>query len=76
MTAAKTTRPRRGRPMTATTPLARAMQERDLTRAELAAKAGVAVSTVRDMLAGRRPLLTTAQRVARALGVSVAKLWP
>ena len=76
MTAAKTTRPRRGRPMIATTPLARAMQERDLTRAELAAKAGVAVSTVRDMLAGRRPLLTTAQRVARALGVSVAKLWP
>ena len=62
--------------MTATTPLARAMQERDLTRAELAAKAGVAVSTVRDMLAGRRPLLTTAQRVARVLGVSVSRLWP
>ena len=72
----ETTCPRRGRPMQSDTPLARLMLARNLTRAELAAKAGVAVSTVRDLLAGRRPLLTTAQAVARALGVSVSRLWP
>lgn len=67
---------RRGRPMTADTPLARAMIDRDMPRAELAKRSGVPVSTIRDLLAGRRPMLTTAQAVAKALGVRVETLWP
>lgn len=66
----------RGRPLTSDTPLARLMLARDLTRADVARLAGVSVSTVRDLLAGRLPRMRTAKAVALALRVPVGHLWP
>ena len=51
-----------------------AMAEQDITGEELAQKAGVGRSSVIKMRKGRAVWRTTAQHVARALGVDVAEL--
>ena len=51
-----------------------AMAEQDITGEELAQKAGVGRSSVIKMRKGRAVWRTTAQHVARALGVDVSEL--
>jgi transcriptional regulator with XRE-family HTH domain len=47
-----------------------------LSRRELAERAGVTAKTVQNLEGGSVPRLTTAMRLAEALGTSVATLWP
>lgn len=51
-----------------------AMAEQDITGEELAQKAGVGRSSVIKMRKGQAVWRTTAQHVARALGVDVSEL--
>lgn len=47
-----------------------------LTLAELAERSGVPVSTINDVEHGAEPRVVTAIYIARALKVSVERLWP
>ena len=47
-----------------------------LTIKELAARAGLSVSTIGDIELGAEPRVVTAVLIARALGVTVEQLWP
>lgn len=47
-----------------------------LTLAELAERSGVPVSTINDIEHGAEPRVVTAIYIARALKVSVERLWP
>lgn len=67
--------PRRGRPMTATTPLAKHLRRAGITRAELAKRAGISLATVAALLAGRTPQLETARRIGKALDVDPMRLF-
>ena len=49
--------------------------ELGMTLAQVAKICGVPISTLSDIERGTEPLVTTAQRIAKALGVSVDDLW-
>lgn len=51
-------------------------KQRGLSQSALAQLAGVTQQAVAQYEAGRVPLLPIAQRLARALGVTVYDLWP
>jgi len=57
-------------------PLERLRRERDLDQVTLAAKAGVSQSTVSRAENGEKLTLTSALRIAAALGVPVEQLFP
>ena len=47
-----------------------------LTQEQLARRSDLSVFTINRLEAGRDPNLSTAQRVAQALAVGVADVWP
>lgn len=53
-------------------------KERDLTQMQLAVKADVTIGTIQSIEAGRRGVnISTAQRIAEALGVTLVDIeWP
>lgn len=53
------------------------MQAKGITRADLARRAGIKPPNVTRILSGERndPALSTAERIAKALGCSIAKLF-
>lgn len=51
-------------------------QAAGLTLAQLAERSGVPVSTINDIERGAEPRVITAILLAKALKVSVEKLWP
>lgn len=51
-------------------------QAAGLTLAQLAELSGVPVSTINDIEHGAEPRVITAILIAKALGISVEKLWP
>ncbi len=48
----------------------------EITQGELAEKADVTRATINNLENGASPTMATAQRVAKALGVTVSDIWP
>jgi DNA-binding XRE family transcriptional regulator len=64
------------KPKNGSTPLREVRRLTNLSRDELARRAGVGVATLYGAEHGRLPTLRTAQKLARVLGVSVDALFP